>query len=223
MRTLTIDPVSFGFWTVRCRAMYLPKHFEEADPAVMASLIERYPLGTWVVSGGPELVINHVPFMMTRSAGGQVTHLLAHTARSNPVWQMLEQTGESVVVFQGGDAYVSPSFYPSKREHGKVVPTWNYAVVHVRGVARAITERDELLALVTTLTEIHERDLKEPWQVSDAPDDYIDMMLGGIVGIELTITQMTGKWKNSQNRSPVDRAGVAGALAGRSSLLPPTS
>lgn len=203
--------------------MYLPKHFEEADPDVLAGLIERYPLGTWVVRSGEELVINHVPFMLTRSADGRVTHLLAHTARPNPVWQMLEQAGESVVVFQGGDAYISPSFYPSKREHGKVVPTWNYAVVHVQGIARAITERDELLALVKTLTEIHEAGLEDPWQVSDAPDDYIDMMLKGIVGIELTITQMTGKWKNSQNRSPADRAGVANALEGRSSLLPPIS
>jgi len=202
--------------------MYLPKHFEQVDPGALATLIERYPLGTWVVNSGGELLINHVPFMISRSSTGEMTRLLAHTARPNPVWQTLGQAGESVVVFQGGDAYISPSFYPSKREHGKVVPTWNYAVVHVHGFARAITERDELLALVSTLTDTHEAGQSAPWQVNDAPDDYIEMMLGGIVGIEFTITKITGKWKNSQNRSPADRGGVAEALAGRSTLLPPT-
>ncbi|MFK7965758.1 MAG: FMN-binding negative transcriptional regulator [Burkholderiaceae bacterium] len=202
--------------------MYLPKHFEEADPAVLAELIERYPLGTWVLNRGAEVLINHVPFMIDEMADGQATRLLAHTAKANPVWQALAESGESVVVFQGGDAYISPSFYPSKQAHGKVVPTWNYAVVHVHGVARAVTERDELLALVTRLTETHEKPLAAPWQVSDAPDDYIEMMLNGIVGIELKVTRVIGKWKNSQNRSPEDRAGVAAALAGKSSLLPPT-
>jgi len=203
--------------------VYLPKHFEQADPAVLASLIEHYPLGTWVVNNNGELLINHVPFLVGPSSGGEVTHLLAHTAKLNPVWQALKQPGDSVVVFQGGDAYISPSFYPSKREHGKVVPTWNYAVVHVHGVARAITERDELLSLVTRLTDTHEQRQPAPWQVTDAPDDYIEMMIGGIVGIEFTVTRTVGKWKNSQNRSPADRAGVASALAGRSSLLPPTA
>jgi len=123
--------------------------------------------------------------------------------------------GPSVAVFQGAQAYVSPSWYPSKRAHGKVVPTWNYAVVHAHGVPRAIESRDEVLAIVTRLTQTHEADSAVPWAVSDAPADYIDQMLKAIIGIEIPIERWVGKWKASQNRSAPDRLGTVAGLQQR--------
>ena len=192
--------------------MYLPKHFEENDSAVLRELIGAHPLGTWVTTGdGGELVANHVPFLLDAERGDHGT-LVAHVARANPVWKSLARGTESIVVFQGAHVYVSPSWYPSKQEHGKVVPTWNYAVVHVHGRPRAIEDRDWLLRLVTRLTQTHEAANAVPWQVSDAPADYIEQMLKAIVGIEIPITRIEGKWKVSQNRSQADQRGVIAGL-----------
>jgi transcriptional regulator len=199
--------------------MYLPKHFEETDTAVLHALIAAHPLGTLVTQHEGNLVADHIPFLIDPARGEHGT-LLAHVARANPVWKtLLANTSESLVIFQGPQAYISPSWYPSKYEHGKAVPTWNYAVVHAHGVARAIDDPNWLLPFVTRLTNIHEATNVAteavPWQVSDAPPDYIDSMIKAIVGIEIPLTKLVGKWKVSQNRPEPDKLGVIAGLTGR--------
>jgi transcriptional regulator len=191
--------------------MYMPAHFEETRPEVLHALLRAHPLATWVVKQGDDLVVNHIPFMLDAARGPHGT-LVGHVARANPIWQQL---GTSVAVFQGPQAHVSPNWYPSKRAHGKVVPTWNYAVVHAHGQPRAIESRDEVLAIVTRLTLTHEAGSAVPWAVSDAPADYIDQMLKAIVGIEMPIEQLVGKWKATQNRSLPDRLGTIAGLQQR--------
>ncbi len=195
--------------------MYLPKHFEETRPEVLHALVRVHPLATWVLQHEGSLLANHVPFLLDTTRGEHGT-LVGHVARANPVWQAVEAAGaaapESLLIFQGADAYISPSWYPSKREHGKVVPTWNYAVVHAHGGARTVQDAQGVLAIVSRLTQLHESPRAAPWAVADAPPDYIDQMLRAIVGIEIPITRIVGKWKVSQNRSLADRQGVAGGL-----------
>ena len=191
--------------------MYMPTHFEETRPEVLHRLVAAHPLATWVVQGGAGLLVNHIPFLLDGGRGPHGT-LVGHVARANPVWQSL---GSSVAVFQGAQAYVSPSWYPSKRAHGKVVPTWNYAVVHAHGTPRAIESRDELLAIVTRLTLTHEAGSAVPWAVTDAPPDFIEQMLKASVGIEIPVERWVGKWKVSQNRSAPDRLGTVAGLQQR--------
>lgn len=202
--------------------MYLPAHFEETDTQTLAQLMREYPLGTWVLHAASGLLINHVPFMVETDSDG-ATRLVGHVARANPVWQAVAGADECVVVFQGPQTYISPSFYPSKQVDGKVVPTWNYAVVHAHGRAQAITDKTQLLGIVTRLTDTHEARRAAPWKVTDAPDDYIDKRLAGIVGIEIAVSKLVGKFKNSQNRPLEDRAGVAAGLGPDAPLIPPQS
>jgi transcriptional regulator len=189
----------------------MPAHFDEKRPDVLHALVRDHPLATWVVQGTDGLNVNHVPFLFDATRGAHGT-LIGHVARANPVWQRL---GPSVAVFHGPQAYISPNWYPSKRAHGKVVPTWNYAVVHAHGTPRAIDSRDELLAIVTRLTQTHEAGSAVPWAVSDAPADFIDQMLKAIVGIEVPIERIEGKWKVSQNRALPDRLGTVAGLRQR--------
>jgi len=191
--------------------MYLPAHFEESNLTVLHSLIRSHPLGAWVTQIEGALVVNHIPFLIDASRGALGT-LVGHVARPNAVWKSCSREAESVVVFQGPEHYISPSWYPSKQETGKVVPTWNYAVVHARGVPIVFEDPERLRAHVTALTELHEADADIPWQVSDAPADFIGNLLRGIVGIEIPIASLTGKWKVSQNRGDADRRAVVEAL-----------
>ena len=195
--------------------MYVPKHFEERDIAVLHALIGSHPLGAWVTQAGAQLVVNHIPFLVD-SAKGEHGTLVGHVARANPIWRSFSKDMASLVIFQGPQAYISPSWYPSKHEHGKAVPTWNYAVVHAQGLPRAIEDKDWLFQLVTHLTNTHESGQAVPWSVSDAPADYIDKMLTAIVGVEIPITTLTGKWKTSQNRPFPDKLGTIAGLHGRS-------
>ena len=187
---------------------YLPQHFEQQDLSALHDLVDAHPLATWATLQDGELVVHHVPFMLDRTRGAFGT-LVGHVARANRVWRMPQP---SLLVFGGPQAYVSPGWYPSKQEHGKVVPTWNYAVVHARGTPVAVQESEAVLAIVSRLTNLHEAAQRRPWQVGDAPADYIDKMLQAIVGIEVPVEQLVGKWKVSQNRSGADRAGVATGL-----------
>jgi transcriptional regulator len=188
--------------------MYLPKHFEVTDPAAIQAVVRGCPLATWatVVDGAP--VVNHVPFLLDASRGEQGT-LIGHVARANPIWRT---PGPSVLIFQGPDAYVSPSWYPTKQEHGKVVPTWNYAVVHAHGTPQVTEDRKLLLQIVSHLTGHHEAPQAAPWAVSDAPPDYIEMMLGAIVGIEVPVQRWVAKFKLSQNHTSANRQGVITGL-----------
>ncbi len=196
--------------------MYMPAHFEETDPAVLRALVAAHPLGAWVTLQAGRLAVDHVPFLLDPARGEHGT-LVGHVARANPVWREFAPDVESVVVFQGPQTYITPSWYASKRAHGKVVPTWNYAVVHAHGVPRAIEDRAWLHALVSRLTDTHERPQPAPWHVTDAPADYVDNLLRAIVGIEIPLTRLVGKWKVSQNRPAADREGVAAGLAAHAS------
>lgn len=153
-----------------------------------------------------------MPFLIDPTCGEFGT-LRGHIARANPMWHEFSDTFESVVIFQGPQSYISPGWYPSKFEHGKAVPTWNYAVVHAHGFPRIVEDAAWLLKHVTELTDLHEASQIAPWQVSDAPKDYIDRLLEMIVGIEIPISKLIGKWKVSQNRPVTDKLGIAAGLA----------
>lgn len=191
--------------------MYLPSHFEETRPETLHGLIRAHPLGLLVTQGGAGPQANPLPWLLDTAAGPHGT-LRGHVARANPVWREADGA-EVLAVFQGPQAYVSPGWYPAKAEHGKVVPTWNYTMVQARGRLRAVQDAAWLHTLVSRLTETHEQGLPRPWAVSDAPRDYLEKMLAAIVGLEVEITALAGKWKVSQNRGAADRAGVAQGLA----------
>jgi transcriptional regulator len=192
--------------------MYVPGHFEESRVEVLHGLIRENPLGALVTVGGGGLDANHIPFEVDAGAGLFGT-LRGHVARANPVWREGARDVEALVIFQGASLYISPAWYPTKQETAKVVPTWNYAVVHARGTPRFIDDRDWLRDFVTRLTDRHESTRPEPWHVTDAPADYIDTMLGAIIGVEIPITRLIGKWKVSQNRPAQDRQGVVDGLS----------
>lgn len=191
--------------------MYIPKSFEETRREVLWDFMAAHPLGMWVIQGEGELVANAIPFLLDRDRG-ELGTLVGHVARANPVWKMPPRATPSMVLFQGAQAYISPSWYAAKREHGKVVPTWNYIVVEAQGTPQFIEDRAQLRDVVTRLTETHEAERAAPWRVTDAPEEFIDELLGAIVGVEIPISRLVGKWKVSQNRSAADREGVAAAL-----------
>ncbi|MEI5679433.1 MULTISPECIES: FMN-binding negative transcriptional regulator [unclassified Mesorhizobium] len=193
--------------------MYQPPHFIETRLDVLHSLIRAHPLGLLVSNGQDGPVANPLPFLLD---GGVPPHgrLRAHLARANPQWRMLADNPDMpvLVVFQGADTYVTPSWYETKRETGKVVPTWNYAIVQVRGRVRVIDDKDWLAGQIAELTASHEAARAEPWKVTDAPKAFIQAQIKGIIGLEIDITSIEGKWKVSQNRPVADRAGVAEGL-----------
>ena len=191
--------------------MYLPKHFEETRVEVLHELIHAHPLGALVTMTADGLDANHIPFEVDPSPAPFGT-LRGHVARANPVWRDASRAVEALVIFQGPGTYISPSWYVTKKETAKVVPTWNYVVVHAHGALRAIDDREWLRAFVEKLTNRHETGRREPWKVTDAPADFIDKQLGAIVGIEVPMTRLIGKWKVSQNRPAADRDGVVQAL-----------
>ncbi len=190
--------------------MYLPKHFEQSDAQQLRSLMREHPLATLVSTGADGLSADHVPLEYDADAGPHGT-LLGHVARANPLWQQAH--GQAVLaVFSGPQAYISPSWYATKAITHKVVPTWNYQVVHAHGVLEAVEDAAWLHGFVSRLTRQHEAARAEPWAVSDAPADYVQQMLRAIVGIRIPLTRLVGKWKISQNRDAADRQGVARGL-----------
>lgn len=191
--------------------MYQVDAFREERIDVLHALMRVHPLAALVSirDGVPEA--DHLPLLFDPEPAPHGA-LLGHVARGNPLARGVAAGSEVLAVFQGPQAYVTPSWYPGKREHGKVVPTWNYAVVHAYGVLNMHEDRDWLHAMVSRLTLRHEAPRAQPWAVDDAPADYVERMLGAIVGIEIRLTRVIGKWKVSQNRSAADRAGVAAAL-----------
>ena len=187
--------------------MYLPASFKEERVPVLHDAIRNIKVGTLITLGGEGLEASHLPMLIDPEPAPFGT-LIGHLARANPQWKRAAAAPESLVTFLGPNAYVTPSWYETKRETGKVVPTWNYITVHATGTPRFIEDRDELLDIVTRLTKTHESARKAPWAVTDAPADYIEGMLKAIVGFALPITRLEGKWKLSQNRNPADIAGV---------------
>jgi len=194
--------------------MYTPASFREERPDVLHGLITAHPLGALVHQDEHGLTADHLPFEIAApTPEAPFGTLRAHVARANPVWKTAGAQQEVLVIFQGPHAYITPAWYAEKQESGKVVPTYNYALVHAHGPLRVIDERDWLLDLVTRLTSQHEAQHARPWAVSDAPADYIDKLLKAIVGIEIPLTRLTGKWKLGQNRSQQDQSRMAAGLA----------
>ena len=196
--------------------MYLPPAFEERDPEVLRDFIRKYPLGTLVTATANGLEANHIPLLIDTTAGDGAM-LRGHIARANSLWRDLAPHAQALVIFRGPDSFISPSWYPSKREHAKVVPTWNYAVVHAHGELRFIDDSVWVRAHVEALTHEHEAHRTIPWAVTDAPTEFVDKMVAAVVGLEISITRWYGKWKVSQNRSIADRVGVIEGLEGQAS------
>lgn len=186
--------------------MYIPDAFAEHDPAAVAAMVERAGLGVLITHGGDGFFASHLPFAWEEGV------FVSHCARANPHRQQAGE-GEALLIFAGPQGYVSPSHYPSKAEHGRVVPTWNYEAVHVQGRLTWFEEPDRLLSLVTRLTDRHEADRAHPWAVTDAPDDYIRRMTAGFVGLELRPTRILAKRKLSQHQNARDRDGAIEGLA----------
>ena len=191
--------------------MYLPKHFAVTEVPVMHAMMRKHPLATLVCHGPAGLEANHIPFLLADDSSPYGT-LQGHIARANPLCKAGDLAEEVLVIFQGAESYISPSNYATKAEHGKVVPTWNYTAVHAYGRLRLIDDAAWIFAQISALTATHESSLPNPWSVSDAPADYIEKMLGAIVGIEITIERLVGKWKVSQNQPPANQASLIAAL-----------
>lgn len=191
--------------------MYLPRHFQESNIATLHEFLQRHPLATLIRSGADGPHADHVPLLLDPKSGALGT-LKGHVARTNPLWREAGALASVLAVFQDAGCYVSPSWYPSKRVTGKVVPTWNYIAVHVHGGLEVHDDAEWLRRFLTDLTRMHESGRPEPWTLTDAPADYIEAQLRHLVGIELRIERIVGKYKLSQNRSAADADGVARGL-----------
>lgn len=195
--------------------MYLPDHFEEARAEELLQTIAAHPLGTLVINGPYGLDANHVPFLVDDTSDGR--KLLAHVARANPLWEEARNGDEALVIFHAGDAYISPNWYPSKHEDHRQVPTWNYRVVHVHGRLYFRDDERFVRSVVARLTRNHEVRIgsRKPWKMTDSAPEYIAGMISKIVGIEIEITRMVGKWKLGQNKEERDRVHAAEELLKR--------
>ncbi|MDD2918921.1 FMN-binding negative transcriptional regulator [Rhodoferax sp.] len=194
--------------------MYIPKHFEEPRIDVLHALMRARPLATLITLSSDGLNANHIPLLLSAEPAPLGT-LRGHVARANSIRSDVANDVEVLAVFQGPDAYISPSWYPTKLEHGKAVPTWNYAVAHAYGSLRVVDDAAWLRAHLEALTSHHEASFPKPWHVSDAPGDYIEKMMAAVVGIEINITRLLGKWKASQNQPAQNQAGVIAGLGVR--------
>jgi transcriptional regulator len=191
--------------------MYTPKYHALTNVAAMRAHIAEYPLGAWVCMAQSQLMANHIPFVLDVQHGAH-GRLLGHVSRANPVWRQLADGAPSVVMFMGPHAYITPSWYPGKNQHGKVVPTWNYVTVHAHGMARPIEDTEWILDVINRLTDAQESRRDTPWRVSDAPAAYIDQMLKAVVGIEIKIERLEGRLKVSQDEDKQDRLGAVEGL-----------
>lgn len=199
--------------------MYIPAHFDEPRRDVLHALIRDHPFGTLVTHGAQRLDANHLPFALIEQPGGPAV-LQAHVARANPLWREAANGDEVLVIFQAGDAYVSPNWYPSKHEEHQQVPTWNYMVVHAHGSIRVRDDERFVRAVVGRLTKTHEAAQPAPWKMTDSPREFIDTLLQAVVGIEIEITRLVGKSKLSQNKELRDLRGAAeGLQAGGSEVI----
>ncbi len=199
--------------------MYVPKHFAENRPEELHRVIREYPLGILVLNGANGLDANHLPFELSEANGQPV--LLAHVARANSLWQEASDGDEALVIFRAASAYISPNWYPSKQEFHKQVPTWNYQAVHVHGKINIRDDEKFVRAVVARLTRTHETrsGQNRPWKMSDSSKDYIDQMIAAVVGIEIRIEKIVGKWKLSQNKEERDRSTAATELEKRGDSL----
>ncbi|MFQ2350134.1 FMN-binding negative transcriptional regulator [Aeromonas dhakensis] len=194
--------------------MYLPPHFAVTEPAALHQLMRAYPLGALITHGEGGLDANHLPFELDAGEGEHGV-LRAHVARNNPLWQEVKDGGEVLVIFKAADGYISPNWYPGKRAHHKQVPTWNYSVVHAHGRIRVRDDARFVRRLLANLTRHHEVGEPTPWKMADAPRDYLEAMVQAVIGIEIEITGLVGKFKLGQNKEAADRLGAANTLQDR--------
>ncbi|MDF1645230.1 MAG: FMN-binding negative transcriptional regulator [Pseudomonadales bacterium] len=192
--------------------MYVPDHFKEENHEKLQQYIRDYSFGLLIIADDEGIEANHVPFHLSSSVNGSLGQLQCHLARGNPAWQRIQSGARVLAVFQGPDAYVSPSWYATKAETGRVVPTWNYLAVHAQGSARVILDPSWLKHHLDQLTNQHESQMDAPWSVDDAPTDFTERLVQAIVGIEIKIETLTGKLKASQNQPEKNRTGVKVAL-----------
>jgi transcriptional regulator len=193
--------------------MYRPGHYRVDDIPQMHALMRARPLATLVSSGAAGLCATHLPTVL--KDGGTSGIIEFHLARANPHWKELASCDEALMIFQGPEGYITPNWYPSKAQHQKVVPTWNYAAVHAYGRPEMMQDADMLRRHVSELTDQQEKSEVQPWAVTDAPERYVEVMLRGIVGFRFAISRLEGKWKMSQNREMQDREGVVNGLGAR--------
>jgi len=191
--------------------MYVPKAFEENRIPVLHGFMRAHPFVSLITSGISGLFASHLPMVLEATDSGMGT-LKGHVSRANPQWRAYSPEVQALVIFSGADHYITPSWYEEKRTSGKVVPTWNYAVVHAYGFLKTIEDAAWLRTHLEGLVAIHEAPFAEPWKVSDAPEEYVAAQAKGIVGLELRIERLEGKWKLNQNRSEADRRGVVEGL-----------
>ncbi|WP_353073007.1 FMN-binding negative transcriptional regulator [Tunturiibacter gelidoferens] len=192
--------------------MYIPRANSETRTPVIHKLIEEHPFASLITMGTAGLFASHIPMVLERD-GTPLGRLKGHLSRANQQWREFSPEVEALAIFSGPQHYITPNWYPEKQESGKVVPTWNYVVVHASGHLRVVEDSQWLMAHLHSLTTIHEADSPAPWKIEDAPADYIASQIKGIVGLEMVIDRLEGKWKVSQNRSEQDRNGVANGLA----------
>ena len=192
--------------------MYTPKHFEEPETHVMHRLMRERPLATLVTIGSDGPDANAIPMQLIVREDTPLGVLRGHVARANPLWREHPAETPTLAIFHGAESYISPAFYATKAESGKVVPTWNYVLVQARGHLRVIHDPQWIHAQIDALTHARESASPQPWAVTDAPPDYIEKLIGAIVGIEITINRLQGKWKVSQNQPPSNREGVINGL-----------
>jgi transcriptional regulator len=197
--------------------MYVPPHFAEEDLATLHRTIRAARLATLVTLGSEGMEASHVPILLDEGEGPRGA-IRGHLARPNPQWRRASVETPALVIFLGPDAYVTPNWYATKRETGKVVPTWNYLAIHAYGRIEFFEDPVRLRAIVTELTELHEGKRAQPWAVSDAPPDFIAAHLRGIIGFRIVIDRLEGKWKLSQNRPAADRQGVIEGLEGEGGI-----
>ncbi|PKH06892.1 FMN-binding negative transcriptional regulator [Moritella sp. Urea-trap-13] len=190
--------------------MHIPGKFKQTDYDKLKDLIVNYPLATLISHSDSGLEANHIPFIFDTSQGLDV--LQGHVAKANPVWKILNDNAEVLLVFHGSNGYISPNHYPTKQKTGRAVPTWNYVAVHVKGSMKCIHDDTWILKHITKLSDQHEAGQSNPWSVNDAPPEYIQRMLPAIVGLELKIVSITGQWKVSQNQPHENQLGVIAGL-----------
>ncbi len=193
--------------------MYIPQHFAEPSTQVLHQLIGNHPLATVVTLSSSGLHANHIPLHLSVDSSPFGT-LRGHVARANPIWMDIQSSMETLAIFHGPDAYITPSWYPTKTETGKVVPTWNYAVAHAYGTLRAVDDPAWLRTHLQQLTAHNEARFSEPWQLDDAPADFMHKLISAVVGIEIVIHRLDGKWKVSQNQPAKNQEGVVRGLRG---------
>lgn len=190
--------------------MHCPKIFQQNDDIHLQDIIVNYPFASLVTHSGAGIEVNHIPFILDKSKDQCV--LQGHIAKANPLWKTVKDKADVLLVFHGPNCYISPNHYPTKKEHGRAVPTWNYVAVHVKGSLSYRFDDAFKLKMLNNLTRQHEADQATPWSIEDAPEQYIQRMLPAIIGLEIQIISITGQWKVSQNQPEINKQGVIDGL-----------